>query len=175
MRKPIALLIATVVTLFVVIAAPWQQSNAKEGKDPKAKPVIQDEPGARCTRISWPKEKKRPAGEAGPGSRCSRLWDARRKGKFLPNTAAKLGLSSSTSYLSAGAPAQVTLKAVACDLDGDSLLYTFSTTGGRVAGEGANAVWDLSGAAPGTYTVSVEVDDGCGCLTFVSSVVTVAN
>jgi hypothetical protein len=35
--------------------------------------------------------------------------------------------------------------------------------------------WDLSGLAPGTYTASVEVDDGCGCISFSSTTVTIAN
>jgi hypothetical protein len=34
--------------------------------------------------------------------------------------------------------------------------------------------WDLSGLAPGTYTASVEVDDGCGCISFSSTTVTIA-
>jgi hypothetical protein len=34
--------------------------------------------------------------------------------------------------------------------------------------------WDLSGLQPGTYTASVEVDDGCGCVSFSSTTVTIA-
>jgi hypothetical protein len=67
----------------------------------------------------------------------------------------------------------VTLTANATDPDGDTLLYTWTTTGGRITGDGANVTWDLSGAAPGTYTASVEVDDGCGCIAFSSTTVTV--
>ncbi|MFN2597590.1 MAG: Ig-like domain-containing protein [Pyrinomonadaceae bacterium] len=67
----------------------------------------------------------------------------------------------------------VNLTANATDPDGDTLLYTWSTTGGRITGDGANVTWDLSGAAPGTYTASVEVDDGCGCIAFSSTTVTV--
>lgn len=68
---------------------------------------------------------------------------------------------------------QVQLAANATDPDGDTLLYTWSTTGGRITGEGANVTWDLSGVQPGTYTASVEVDDGCGCIAFSSTSVTV--
>lgn len=68
---------------------------------------------------------------------------------------------------------QVTLAANATDPDGDTLLYTYSTTGGRIVGDGPNATLDLSGAQPGTYTVTVEVDDGCGCVAFSSTTVTV--
>jgi len=67
----------------------------------------------------------------------------------------------------------VQLSANATDPDGDTLLYTYSTTGGRVTGDGPNATLDLSGVAPGTYTVTVEVDDGCGCIAFTSTTVTV--
>jgi hypothetical protein len=42
-----------------------------------------------------------------------------------------------------------------------------------VSGDGPNATLDLTGVAPGTYTVTVEVDDGCGCIAFTSTTVTV--
>lgn len=67
----------------------------------------------------------------------------------------------------------VQLSANAADPDGDTLLYTWSTTGGRITGDGGNVEWDLSGVQPGTYTASVEVDDGCGCIAFSSTTVTV--
>ncbi|MDQ3805423.1 MAG: PKD domain-containing protein [Acidobacteriota bacterium] len=67
----------------------------------------------------------------------------------------------------------VQLSAQATDPDGDTLLYTYSTTGGRVTGDGPNATLDLTGVEPGTYTVTVEVDDGCGCIAFTSTTVTV--
>ncbi|HEY5838838.1 MAG TPA: hypothetical protein VIT19_07370 [Pyrinomonadaceae bacterium] len=67
----------------------------------------------------------------------------------------------------------VGLTTTATDPDGDTLLYTYSTTGGRITGDGPNATWDLSGLAPGTYTASVEVDDGCGCISFSSTTVTI--
>ncbi|HEV3469115.1 MAG TPA: hypothetical protein VG148_07320 [Pyrinomonadaceae bacterium] len=69
--------------------------------------------------------------------------------------------------------ASVALSAMATDPDGDTLLYTYSTTGGRVTGDGPNATLDLTGVEPGTYTVTVEVDDGCGCVAFTSTTVTV--
>jgi hypothetical protein len=68
----------------------------------------------------------------------------------------------------------VGLTTTATDPDGDTLLYTYSVTGGTIRGEGANATWDLSGLAPGTYTASVEVDDGCGCISFSSTTVTIS-
>jgi len=69
----------------------------------------------------------------------------------------------------------VTLTTTASDPDGDTLLYTYTVTGGKISGDGPNVSWDLSGVGPGTYTASVEVDDGCGCITMSSTTVTVAN
>ena len=54
----------------------------------------------------------------------------------------------------------VQLTANATDTDGDVLVYTWSVTGGRVSGEGRQVSWDLSGVANGTYTATVEVNDG---------------
>jgi hypothetical protein len=82
------------------------------------------------------------------------------------------GLVPDTDYTpSSGETVQ--LSANATDPDGDTLLYTYSTTGGRVTGEGPNVSWDLAGVQPGTYTATVEVDDGCGCVAFSSTTVTV--
>jgi hypothetical protein len=55
---------------------------------------------------------------------------------------------------------EVTLTANATDVDNDQLLYTWSVTGGRLTGEGRSVTWDLSGVANGTYTATVEVNDG---------------
>ena len=69
----------------------------------------------------------------------------------------------------------VQLTANATDPDGDTLLYTYSVTGGVITGEGPNVTWNLSGVTAGTYTATVEVDDGCGCVAFSSTTVTVNN
>jgi hypothetical protein len=68
---------------------------------------------------------------------------------------------------------QVQLTTSASDPDGDTLLYTYTVTGGHISGDGPNVGWDLAGVTPGTYTASVEVDDGCGCISFSSTTVTV--
>src|SRR5205807_10301848 len=73
------------------------------------------------------------------------------------------GTTSSTCP--AAANTTLGLVTTASDPDGDTLLYSYTVTGGRITGEGANVSWDLSGVGPGTYTASVEVDDGCGCIT----------
>ena len=68
---------------------------------------------------------------------------------------------------------KVQLKSVASDADGDTLLYTYSVTGGRISGDGPEVVWDLSGLEAGSYTSSVEVDDGCGCINLADATVSV--
>ena len=70
---------------------------------------------------------------------------------------------------------EVTLTANATDPDNDQLLYTWSVTGGRLSGEGRSVTWDLSGVANGTYTASVEVNDGNQHTASSSATVTVAD
>jgi len=106
---------------------------------------------------------------------------------ILPNLPPTVSLSTSSATVTTGCPEgtvsksgctassnQVQLSAAATDPDGDTLLYTYTVTGGRVTGDGPNSSWDLTGVTPGTYTASVEVDDGCGCVAFSSTTVTVA-
>jgi len=50
----------------------------------------------------------------------------------------------------------------ASDPENDVLTYNYTASGGRIVGTGANVQWDLSGAQPGTYTLTTGVDDGCG-------------
>jgi len=108
--------------------------------------------------------------------------------EYLPNQPPTVALSASSSTINPPCPpgliptggytpsanGQVQLSANATDPDGDTLLYTYSTTGGQITGEGPNVTWNLDGATAGTYTATVEVDDGCGCVAFSSTTVTVA-
>ncbi len=50
----------------------------------------------------------------------------------------------------------------ATDAEGDKLVYDYVVSGGRIVGSGQSVGWDLSGAKPGTYTITSKVDDGCG-------------
>ena len=68
---------------------------------------------------------------------------------------------------------EVQLTADARDPDNDTLLYTWSVTGGRLSGEGRAVTWDLSGVQAGTYTASVEVNDGNNHTANASTTVTV--
>jgi len=108
--------------------------------------------------------------------------------RFLPNRPPVISSftpSSSTVTLPCGPgfksetcpttpPSSVSLTTTASDPDGDTLLYTYTVTGGKVTGDGPNVNWDLNGIGAGSYTATVEVDDGCGCVAFTSTTVTVA-
>ncbi|MFN6963173.1 MAG: hypothetical protein ACK4S4_05330 [Pyrinomonadaceae bacterium] len=56
----------------------------------------------------------------------------------------------------------ITVTTSASDPENDSLIYSYSVSGGRIVGEGRSVSWDLSGVRPGTYTITAGVDDGCG-------------
>src|SRR5204863_3447199 len=85
------------------------------------------------------------------------------------------GFRSKSGSCPAGASSTVQLTTTASDPDGDTLLYSYNVTGGRVSGDGASVSWDLSGMGPGSYTATVDVDDGCGCITSTSTTVTIVN
>ena len=82
------------------------------------------------------------------------------------------GTSSATCTPSASSTVDLTANAV--DPDNDTLLYTWSVTGGRLTGEGRGVTWDLSGVNPGSYTATVDVNDGNGHTVNASTTVTVA-
>ena len=63
-------------------------------------------------------------------------------------------------FLDAGDSVAIT--ATASDPDGDPLTYTWTASGGRVDGTGAQVRWLSAGAAAGSYTITVHVDDGRG-------------
>ena len=55
-----------------------------------------------------------------------------------------------------------TITCTASDPDGDPLTYTWRANAGQIAGNGATGVFDTSGLAPGTYTITTRVEDGRG-------------
>ena len=69
------------------------------------------------------------------------------------STSASGGCNDSTS---------VTINTTAVDPEGDVLTYNYTVSAGHIVGTGASVSWDLSGVAPGSYTVTAGVDDGCG-------------
>jgi hypothetical protein len=76
--------------------------------------------------------------------------------------------TKSSASCSSGDNQRVQLQTCALDKDFDKLLYTYASSGGRITGDGQEVTWDLRGVQPGTYSTSVEVDDGCGCVSYTS-------
>ncbi|MEP6741710.1 MAG: hypothetical protein ABJB61_04360 [bacterium] len=174
-----------VVCLVLVSLGSASIRNSKANNKPNKKEsntIVQSAPGTRCTRLSYPKKGEEP----GFGRRCTRLFSRTGKpGTIMPNTPPTVELKASTDNLildCGNIPRPTSCKPDACkllilstkssDADGDQLLYTFTTTGGRIRGDGSAVIWDLNGAQPGTYTASAEVDDGCGCIAFSSTSIT---
>ncbi|PWT80002.1 MAG: hypothetical protein C5B44_06000 [Acidobacteria bacterium] len=125
-----------------------------------------------------------------PNGFIFQAWAGRRNARELPkppNQPPTVSVSASTSNLNLPCPTgpsatdctpsssmQVTLTADARDPDNDTLLYTWSVTGGTITGEGRTVTWDLTGVQPGSYTATVTVDDGNGHKVPASTTVTVA-
>jgi hypothetical protein len=147
-------------------------------------------PGTRCVRFQVPKRKPKPKKQKSPApplsasamadTRCMRLReDSWHESGIFPNDPPSVELKTSVSEIVLSCKAgetsttcttdgKVQLTSVGSDPDGDKALYTYSVTGGRISGDGTQAVWDLSGVEPGSYIATVEMDDGCGCLAFTS-------
>lgn len=142
----------------------------------------------RCTKLKYPTAKEVVAhqkyldandGIPQPGefgSRCTRLWAKHPLStKFLPNTAPTLSLkddltedenagSNSAKMLTRGKTKYVQLVATGADGEKDSLAYTWSVDAGKLFDRSTSAEWTLKGVRPGAHTVTVEADDGCGCI-----------
>ena len=112
-----------------------------------------------------------------PNGFLGQVWFGRRNARALPpppnvppvlssvsasstsiTTPCPEGTTSDTCTPSASRSVELTANAT--DADNDTLLYTWSVTGGKLSGEGKTVTWDLSGVQPGTYTATVEVNDG---------------
>jgi outer membrane protein OmpA-like peptidoglycan-associated protein len=77
-----------------------------------------------------------------------------------PNTPPTISCAANPASITVGQRSSIT--STASDPDNDTLTYSYTTSGGRVTGSGANVQFDSTGAAPGTYTVTCHVSDGRG-------------
>ena len=103
---------------------------------------------------------------------------AQQKNSVTSSAPPGLSLAADTTVVSAcsGSPARVQLTARANSPGGNPIRYTWSTTGGRIAGDGPNVSWDLTGVAAGVYRASIEIATGSlsgECQAFTSAAVIV--
>ncbi len=55
---------------------------------------------------------------------------------------------------------KTTIRVNATDPDGDTLSYSWTSSGGKIDGSGDTVTFDATGIAPGEYTITVTVSDG---------------
>lgn len=103
-----------------------------------------------------------------PGQASAQYRKASDRETFI-NAPPSLSLTSDASVVSActeGKTHRVNLNARASSPSGFPLRYRWSTSAGRIIGDGPAVVWDLTGVAPGYYKAFVKIetgnnDDGC--------------
>ena len=96
-----------------------------------------------------------------PGTRCCEVYTPPPPPPPPVNRPPTVSLNCLKDTLLAGETTDC--RATAADPDGDALTYTWSTSAGRVAGNGADAKLDTTGVPCGTtITVTVTVSDGRG-------------
>lgn len=154
------LLLLAVAPFAVSVTRADGDAEPKAARDsPRAQDAATPLPGTRCTSAYRDRCKR-------PGAKNNAPVVELRASEQEITLACPEGATSQTCAAGDGTKTQ--LQATAADPDGDSLLYTYSVTGGRTSGDGAEVTWDLTGVRPGTYTANVEVDDCCGCVAFSS-------
>ena len=72
-----------------------------------------------------------------------------------------LSLTSDATVVSGcGGNASVQLNARATSPDGNPIKYHWTSTVGRISGDGPAVTWDLNGVAPGIYKASIKIETG---------------
>lgn len=73
-----------------------------------------------------------------------------------------VNLTLSVTEIGASSSRTISVTTDATDPENDVLTYGYTISAGQIRGQGAKVIWDLTGVAPGTYTITAGVDDGCG-------------
>jgi hypothetical protein len=93
--------------------------------------------------------------------------------KPLPPDSLTSSCSVNKPSVAEGSGDYVIASATATDANGHPLTYMWTATAGQINGAGPYVRWDSTGVAPGTYTVTLRVDDGAGKTSTCSATVTV--
>lgn len=80
--------------------------------------------------------------------------------RIQPNAAPSVSCNAERSSVLSGE--RVRISASGSDAEGDTLRYTWRTSGGQVVGSGSSIQLDTSGLSAGTYTVTGRAEDGRG-------------
>jgi hypothetical protein len=85
---------------------------------------------------------------------------------YCPNYFADVtGLSLSHWEIVAGNPEterRIDVLTEYFDPESDVVTFNYIVSAGKIVGQGGKVTWDLSGVAPGTYTITAGVSDGAG-------------
>lgn len=57
---------------------------------------------------------------------------------------------------------KISVTTVSSDPENDPLTYNYTVSGGKIIGNGAKVIWDLTGVKAGTYTITAGANDGAG-------------
>jgi lipid-binding SYLF domain-containing protein len=79
-----------------------------------------------------------------------------------PNRPPVATCSANPTHVIDGSGETVLVRADASDPGNDRLSYKWTTTGGAIEGTGSQVRWSPAGVAPGTHSVTAQVDDGNG-------------
>jgi hypothetical protein len=82
--------------------------------------------------------------------------------KPLPPDSLTSTCSINKPSVAEGSGDYVIASASATDANGHPLTYVWTATGGQISGTGPYVRWDSTGVAPGSYTLTLRVDDGVG-------------
>ncbi len=144
-------LLVSVACLFYLYGFPKQVSNKSVNRS------LESSSTAETSQIDCKPCKQPPSGEDNKSPDVTELTLSRSE---IAASCAAGQVPREGTDCSDKMNAQVTTTAI--DPEKDVIKYYYTVSGGRIIGQGAKVFWDLTGIAPGTYTITAGVDDGCG-------------